>query len=314
MSQAAQQNPWLITGASGFLGAHVLRESAAASSRCIAMVRRTPLPRDENGDELRAGVEVLPFDFAEESPSLEAWLDRVAPRVVIHTAALSRIADAEREPSLARRVNVECVERLAAWCGRRPARFVLVSTDLVFGARAAPPQGFAEGDEPAPLSIYGATKLDGERRALDVAPTSCIVRLPLLCGPSHGRGLGASDALLAAVARGERATLFEDEWRSPLDVRAAARALVEVASTGVSGLLHFGGPERLSRLELGLRVLRQAGLRADQARAAIVAGTRESAPLSHTRPRDVSLDSRRARGLLRTLPVGLADAGRALPP
>lgn len=314
MSQAAQHNPWLITGASGFLGAHVLREAAAASARRIAMVCRSRLPPDGSGDELRSGVEVAAFDLAQESQSLEDWLDRFAPRVVIHTAALARIADAEGEPALARRINVDAVERLAVWCARREARFVLVSTDLVFGGRAAPPEGFAESDEPAPLSVYGATKLEGERRARVAAPSSCVVRLPLLCGPSHGRGLGASDALLAAVARGERATLFEDEWRSPLDVRAAARALVEIAGTNVSGLLHFGGPERLSRLDLGLRVLRQAGLRADQVRAALVAGRREAAPLSHTRPRDVSLDSRRARGLLRTLPVGLADGGRAVGP
>jgi dTDP-4-dehydrorhamnose reductase len=124
------------------------------------------------------------------------------------------------------------------------------------------------------------------------------VRLPLLYGDSFGRGRGASDSLLAAIARGERPTLFTDEWRTPLDVEDAARALVELAGTGTSGILHVGGPDSMSRHELGLAVLRARGMDEASARAAIRPGTRAEAGLEAARARDASLDSRRAESIL----------------
>lgn len=132
-----------------------------------------------------------------------------------------------------------------------------------------------------------------------------IVRLPLLVGPSNARGLGATDSVLAAVDRGESPALFEDEWRTPLDVRSAAEALLELATKDVAGIVHLAGPERISRYEIGLRALRQRGMRADQARAVLIRSTRSAAGLASMRPSDVSLNSTRAKSLLKTILVGL---------
>ncbi len=151
-----------------------------------------------------------------------------------------------------------------------------------------------------PVSRYGETKAAGERAVLETSPEALVVRLPLLYGDSGGRGLGATDALLAAVARGERPRLFEDEFRTPLDVDVAARALVELLlDSGVAGVLHVAGKERLARYELGLALLAAAGFDPARARAAVLAGTRRQAGLETTRPADVSLDASRARDMLR---------------
>lgn len=294
----------LVTGAGGFLGAHVVEQALAAGWKVIAHVRDPAA----NAPWLEA-VERTTCDLA-RTDSIAAWIDALAPGVVVHTAARSRAADCERDPDLAQLVNVGATRELALASARRGVRLVHVSTDLVFGAVAAPAGGFSERDEPAPISRYGLSKLEGERALLREDPRALVVRLPLLLGPSHGRGLGASDSLLAAIGRGERQALFEDEWRTPLDVRSAALALLELARADVAGPLHVAGPERMSRYELGLRVLRKSGLRADQARAALRATTRAAQGLADSRPADVSLDASRARGSLRTLLVGIDSGSR----
>ena len=275
----------LVLGGGGFLGTHVV----AAAGRDVVVAGR------ERGSS--AGFRRLDALVPGET---ERVLDSVGPVRVVLCTALSSLADAEAYPGLARALNVEFPRRVARWCAKSGARLVHVSTDLVFGAKDPPSTGFREEDPPAPLSEYGRSKAAGESAVLEEHPGALVVRLPLLCGESFGRGRGASDSLLAAIARGERPALFTDEWRTPLDVANAARALVELAGTDASGLLHVAGPDRLSRYELGLRVLRSSGIAEEAARAAIRPGTLRDAGMEATRPRDVSLDSRRALGLLAT--------------
>lgn len=249
----------------------------------------------------REAVELLALDAT--APGLEGRLDELAPARIVCCAALSRIDECERQPELAERVNCELPRRLARWSAAHGARLVHVSTDLVFGAR--PPAqrgagGFVESDPPAPLCVYGASKAGGEAAVLCADPRALVVRLPLLFGDSGGRGLGASDSLLAALARGERPLLFRDEWRTPLDVSDAAAALLELTEGEEAGLLHVAGPVRLSRVELGHLVLRAAGKRSAELYALVRVGTRAEAGLAALRPRDVSLDATRALSRLET--------------
>ena len=292
----------LITGAAGFLGTQLVSSAHAAGWDVIAHVR------EQRSDlNLPDAVARVALDL-DAQPEWQSWIDGLAPTAVIHAAALSRIAACERDPALARRINVDAPRALTLACAQRGARMVLVSTDLVFGRDPAPGTGFCEHHEPAPISLYGISKLEAESAVLEADPAALVVRLPLLVGPSAGRGLGASDSVWAAQQRGERPALFDDEWRTPLDVRSAAEALLELARLQLRGILHLAGPERISRYDLGLRALRQHGLRADRARAAILQTTREASGLGASRPADVSLDATRARGLLSTLLVGL-DSG-----
>jgi len=276
----------LVVGGTGFLGIHLLRAAEEAGFEPVCAARR---PSELVFGTLRA-LDAGDLDDCERA------LDEVDPRAIVLAAALSRIADCERDPVLARRVNAEMPVGIAALARERGIRFVHVSTDLVFGARRAPRSGFTEMDESAPVSVYGVTKAASERAVLDACPAALVVRLPLLCGDSHGRGLGASDSVVASVARGERPLLFTDEWRTPLDVAVAARALVELADSDVRGVLNVAGPTRMNRHELGLRALRAAGY--SDLRALVEAAERSGQHA--TRPPDVSLDSTRARAVLRT--------------
>jgi len=276
-----------VLGGTGFLGEHVVRAALAAGYEPVAIARRPPATRV---------CAFAALDVA-DTDALARLLEELAPSAVVNCAALARVADCDADPERARRLNSEVPGVLARLAHERGLRFVHVSTDLVYGARAAPATGFAEGDEPGPVSAYGLTKLAGERAVLDADPRAAVARLPLLCGDSSGRGLGASDSVIAAVVRGERPRLFVDEWRTPLDAADAAGALVELAGSDLAGHLHVAGPARMTRFELGLRALRAAGYA--RAEELVVAARRGGEHAG--RPADVALDATRARTLLRAL-------------
>jgi dTDP-4-dehydrorhamnose reductase len=188
------------------------------------------------------------------------------PDVVVHTAY--EMGDAE--------TNVRGAHNVALAAHRVGARLIHLSTDLVFdGEHGAP---YDEDDEPRPVMEYGQQKLEAEQLVRRVHPQALIVRTSLLLGPPDGPQ--------EALARRDDVTFFEDEIRSPLRVADLAAALLELAGSDVSGLLHVAGPEALSRPELAAR-LRGSPVRSGP-------GPRNG------RARNVALDSSRAMGILKT--------------
>ena len=150
----------------------------------------------------------------------------------------------------------------------------------------------------SPLSIYGRTKAEAERAVL-AYPRNTVVRFPLLFGPSLSSRPSFFDLQIKALRQGQQISLFYDEWRTPLSLQVAARALMALVGgagggpAGPLGLIHLGGPERLSRLEMGQRLT--AFLGCDL--AAIVPASRTRMDAAEPRPEDVSLDSSRWRSL-----------------
>ena len=264
----------VLFGASGFLGRQI---SLAFAERGVEVVcvSRAGL----------VGIESRECD-ARDVDRVNALLDSLRPSAILNCAALSTLAAcfADREGALL--VNRDFPEALGAWAARHSARCVHVSTDQVFEGDA-PGAGYREDAEAKPQSVYGESKRAGELALLAADSNALVVRLPLLFGDSLGRGLGASDSLLAAIERGERPALFTDEWRTPLAVEDAARALVELCWGDESGLLHLAGGERVTRFELGELVLAAQGLPQDSIRASV----RSEAQASEPRARDVSLGS-----------------------
>lgn len=301
----------VILGATGFLGAHVV---AAAHADALARAGdRKPGRVVAVGREVQFAPRFTPRREAAEwvvadlAPPGEAaaLLDTEMPRRVILCAALSRVGECEEDPDRARRLNVELPGEVATWCAARKARLVHVSTDLVFGDRVPRVGGFLESDPVGPVCVYGQTKAEGEDAVLSADRGAVVARLPLLYGNSGGRGLGASDSLLEAIDRGEVPALFTDEWRTPLEVSVAAEVLVELSRSDLAGRLHVGGPDRVSRFELGLAVLDAMGLPREEAEASLRPTLREEVETLGVRPADVSLDSTRAARLLRTRLVGV---------
>ena len=276
----------LLTGASGQLGSYLLRECRRHSQTVVAWSGR------QQGELF--GYPLRPLDIAEPDALAQAFRD-ASPDGIVHTAALAAVSDCQRDPERAQRINARGSAVLAELADRAKVPLVHVSTDMVFDGQHAP---YREGDAVAPLSIYGRTKAEAERAVL-AYPRNTVVRLPLMFGPSITGRPSFFDRQIQALRQGQRITLFHDEWRTPLDLQAAARALLAlaggngVAPAGPFGLLHVGGPQRMSRLEMGRRLA--AFLGCDP--SAIAAASRTSVAAAEPRPADLSLDSLRWRSL-----------------
>ncbi len=289
----------LVLGGSGFLGTHVV---LALGARAVS-ASRVEGPIASSGGASSGGARFVKLD-ARITGNLAQVLAAVRPTAIVDCAAFSSVSEAETHPDLARRMNVDVPRELGRWCAEHGARLVHVSTDLVFGANPPPESGFREEDPTAPTSEYGRSKSAGESALLEVMPSAVVVRLPLLYGNSFGRGRGASDSLLTSLGNGVRPMLFTDEWRTPLEVSNAAQVLVELLEKDVRGVLHVGGPDRISRYDLGMTTIDASRLSRGRLREQVRPGTRADAKQS-SRPADVSLDSTRARGILATPLLGV---------
>jgi dTDP-4-dehydrorhamnose reductase len=270
---------FLVTGASGNLGGYLLRELAATAEPVVAW------SGSRAGE--RFGVPLRPVALTDREVIARAFRE-ARPEVILHAAALSSMAECARDPDRAQAINAGGTALLAELAAENRARLLLVSTDLVFDGEKG---DYREDDPPAPLSVYGRTKQAAEQAAL-ASPRAAVVRVSLLFGPTVAGRPAFFDEQLRRLRAGERLVCFADEWRSPLGFQTAARALISLARSDFEGLLHVGGPERMSRLEMAERLADYLGVSRDL----LVTSARASAG-GEPRPRDTSLNSSRWRGL-----------------
>ena len=226
----------LVTGGAGMVAGHLLR-SAPGEHEVHVTWRRTPAPGG-----VRAHRVAL-----DEPGALDAVLSRVEPDLVVHTAYTSRrAADV-----------VEATRLVAQGCAGHGAQLVHLSTDVVFGGDSPP---YTESDPMGPITDYGRWKAEAERLVTASVPDACIVRTSLIVSldpPDQ-----STEWLLAAVDAGRAPTLFRDEIRTPIravDLATTLWALVALDPVARRGVWHLPGPERMSRMELGQRVLRATG-------------------------------------------------------
>jgi dTDP-4-dehydrorhamnose reductase len=286
----------LVTGASGQLGGYLLRELRRRDASVIAW-------SGHHGGTL-FGYELRPVDLAQPE-AVAAAFRQARPEVVIHAGALARVDVCHREPERAWQVNVQGTATLAELAAEAGARLLFLSTDMVFDGDRG---GYHEDDPPVPLSTYGRSKAAAEPAVLATG-RGLVARVSLFFGPSLVGRPSFFDEQMSALRQGRRLSLFADEWRTPLSILTAARALVALADSETTGLLHLGGPERLSRLEMGQRLAKHLGADPTVIRPA----RREEFPAPEPRPRDVSLDSSRWRGLFPAQPwPGWEEALREL--
>ncbi len=232
------------------------------------------------------GQDIDTLDVADPGPVAEA-LDRHRPEVVINAAAFTHVDRCEREPELAERANAVAPGVLAEACAARGLRFVHVSTDYVFPGDADRP--YAEDDPPGPVSAYGRTKLDGERRVHAVDPDFLVVRTSWV----YGRGRNFPAAILAQALAGKPIQVVDDQLGCPTWARDLADGLLGLLSAQGRGLYHLVGGGTASWWDLARAVLDATG-HADVAIARIGTGDLD---LDAPRPAYSVLGCERARQL-----------------
>ena len=217
-----------ITGARGLIGNYLVQTAPrfAPHWRVRALTR--------------ADFDLL--DFA----AVEREFKKDRPQLVIHCAAVSTVAEAQKNPDHAWRVNVEMTRLLAGLASE--GRFIFFSTDLVFDGRRG---NYVEADPVNPLTRYGETKAAAEK-IVGQNPRHLVVRTSINGGVSIPGNRAFNEQLRAALqALGQGMTLFTDEFRCPIPAIETARAVWELAQKNGAGIFQVAGAEKLSRWQIG---------------------------------------------------------------
>jgi dTDP-4-dehydrorhamnose reductase len=256
----------LLTGGAGQLGSALQRALAARGLACAAPSHAE-------------------LDVCDEAQVARAFA-RHAPRVVVNCAALTKVDTCEREPALAERANAGAVATLAHACAASGARLVQISTDYVFAGDGQRP--YREDDPPAPRSVYGRTKLAGERAAL-AAPHALVVRTSWV----YGRGRNFPAAILAQAREGKPLRVVADQRGRPTYAADLAEGVLALVAAGAEGIVHFANDGEATWLELARAVLDSCGF----ADLPIQPLTTEELGLPAPRPRYSVLDLGKAKAL-----------------
>lgn len=245
----------ICTGATGLVGYNFVRAAADAGHKVIAVCGSKTLPEIQ-------GVESLSMDLTDEAKLQRLLLD-VFPQAVVNCAAISSPVDVDANPTLAAKMNSELPERLALLSHHVNARFVHLSTDMVFDGTSAP---YKNTDIPNPTTLYGQTKLLAEKRVLKIAaPTSVVLRLSHVSGNSLTTKRSLHEKLLRTWASGQKSKLRTDEIKCPLSASRLATLICEIIEReNLSGIYHYAGLESISRYDMGRRIAEKFGLSAEE--------------------------------------------------
>ena len=188
------------------------------------------------------GVDITCAGSAEADLSrrgaVSALIDDLNPDLVVNAAAYTAVDDAERNPDLAFAINAEGAEEAALAARRNGARYVLVSTDHVFGGdgRIGP---FNEQDATAPVNAYGRTKLEGERRVSAAYPEAAIARTSALFS---GGGADFPSAIWRLAESRDVLRVVSDQLTAPTYAHDLASQLLALARhPEAEGLFHLVG-------------------------------------------------------------------------
>ena len=224
----------LITGAAGQLGRDTWAACEAAGDDVLALTR--------------AELDVSSRDAV--MGAITSW----RPEAVIHCAAWTAVDACESDPDRALGDNALAVRWVAEACDRVGAHLVAISTDYVFdGTKAGP---YQEWDTPNPTSVYGASKLAGEREAAALGARAAVVRTSWVCG-EHGPNMVKTIMRLAA----ERPALafVDDQIGHPTLCADLGPMLRRIALDRRSGIHHVTNQGAVSWYEFARTVVAAMG-------------------------------------------------------
>jgi dTDP-4-dehydrorhamnose reductase len=182
----------------------------------------------------------------------ESHIEKYRPDVLINLAAMTDVDGCEdTKKELAERINGYGAGIIADLCREHNVRFVHISTDYVFDGKKTVP--YKENDLPSPISVYGTTKLMGERAVLEKNPSSLIVRAQWL----YGKGGENFITKVVNIAK-QSGTLrvVNDQRGSPTYARDLAEPLIALIEKGKSGIYHLANSGSCTWFEFAGEIFR----------------------------------------------------------
>jgi dTDP-4-dehydrorhamnose reductase len=205
-------------------------------------------------------------------PESEAFIRDARAQVVIHAAAYTDVDGAERDAEEAMSINAIGTERVAKGAAGAGSRLIVISTDYVFDGRKHTP--YLETDEPNPQSVYGRSKLEGERRALRYCPGTLIVRTAWLYG---AQGKNFVKTIMRLASEQPELRVVADQRGCPTHAGDLAEALGKLLDIDLAGIAHATGSGECTWHEFACAIVDELGLTVP-VKAITTAEARRAAP------------------------------------
>ena len=250
---------FLVIGAGGQVGEKI-GQLAQAKSHHVIGAYKSRAPETQFS-------ETLVLDKTKKD-DVERAVSKYQPDVVIDTAALHNVDYCESHPDEAMAVNRDGTANLALAATSVRAKFIFVSTDFIFDGVGAP---YTEESEPRPLSMYGMSKVEGEKKTLSIGKDNAAVCRPAVIyswvkstrsasGSSSGKPLNFGAWLASQLQSKKEVKIVTDQITSPTLADDLAAAIVVIAEKrSASGIFHTAGATALSRYDFSIKLAEKMG-------------------------------------------------------
>lgn len=231
----------LVTGANGQLGKEIRTIAPSFPEFEFVFLSRSDLP-------------------IHHFPLVRNFFETLKPAYCINCAAYTAVDRAEeekeKEKDLAFQVNGESVGVLAAVCKEHNTRFIHISTDYVFDGNGSRP--YLETDETNPVNIYGASKLEGEKQAMQLNPDSIIIRTSWVYSEF---GKNFVKTILGLLKVKDEISVVDDQVGSPTYAADLADIILAIiksdsqsSNKNIGGVYHYSNAGVISWFEFALAI------------------------------------------------------------
>jgi dTDP-4-dehydrorhamnose reductase len=284
----------LLVGGSGMLGSNIVVSSSAFDLYPTYLRNRITHPR------------ALQLNISDRDSVLKR-VEAIQPQVIVHTGGMTKPAACEEEPALAHKVNVEGTAHLVEAARGIGARFIFLSSDLIFDGSA---ERYDEDSLTHPLSVYGRNKVEAEELVRTGSDDFAIVRTTVMYGWSSRYTESMAEWVLRGLQENRELNMYQDQYRQFIlinDLVAVIFELIEMKAP-LNETILVAGPELLSRYEFAQRLAQTFGL----PEANIRSTPFDSTPQAAFTPKRLRLDTSKAARILKTSMRGIDHGLRVM--
>jgi dTDP-4-dehydrorhamnose reductase len=248
----------------------------------------------------------LRLDISDRDEVLKR-VEAIKPEVIVHAGGMTKPTACEKEPILAHRVNVEGTAHLVEAARGIGARFISLSSDLIFDGSA---EQYDEDSPTSPLSVYGRNKVEGEELVRTGSDDFAIVRTTVMYGWSSRYTESMAEWILRGLQESRGLNMYHDQYRQFIFINDLVAAIFEIIDmeSPLNETILVAGPELLSRYEFAQRLAQTFGLPETGIRSTPF----DSVPQAAFTPKRLSLDTSKAARILKTPMHGINDGLRAM--
>ena len=219
------------------------------------------------------------------SDNIKKEIENFSPDILINAAAYADYKECEKNPALAKKINIKGVENLAEICLNNSIKFVQISTDFIFNGKKG---YYKEEDEPNPINVYGRTKAEAEKKLLSNIKDLLIIRTSTFYGFNiNNKRPVFVNKVIDQLSNEKKYPVAADEISTPTLIDDLAESIAKLIKKEENGIWNIAGKETVSRYNLALKVAHVFNLNKDL----IIPSTVKELGLENVRPKNCSLDT-----------------------